>query len=335
MFSSTLMMGTLIAISSYSWFGLWVGLEINLLSMIPLMSNTKNSLSSEAALKYFITQALASTFLMFAIISMMMIDNMSNNLVFNSALMMVMNSAILTKMGAAPFHFWFPEVMEGLNWMNCLVLLTWQKIAPMIILMYNVKMTYFFLSIIITSMLISGLIGMNQISLRKIMAYSSINHIAWMISSMMFIETVWLYYFIVYTIISLNMILIFMITSSFYLKQLFSSMNNNMPLKLFFIMNFLSLGGLPPFLGFMPKWLTIQTMVENSFTMLAFIMVILTLITLYFYTRISFSTILLSMNEPQWNKISSFKKWNTPNLFLLVFLSISSLVICTMLFNWL
>nr|QNP10032.1 NADH dehydrogenase subunit 2 [Ochthebius delgadoi] len=326
LFLISLMTGTLITISSYSWMGMWMGMEINLLSMIPLLSNYKNMLNNEAALKYFITQALASTMMLFAII--MMSSNFMKN--WENSFNLIFNSSMLTKMGAAPFHFWFPEVMEGLNWMNCLLLLTWQKIAPMILVMYN-NMTMFFSMVIMFSMFISGILGINQTSLRKILAYSSINHIGWMISSLLFMESIWMIYFITYSIISINIILIFKKFNIFYLTQTFFLMNKNSLMKMFFIMNFLSLGGLPPFLGFMPKWLTLQLLLESNIMLLPLIMVIMTLVTLYFYMRITFSTLMICNNEPNYNFNYKYYEWI---LMMTNFLSLMGLLILTLIFNF-
>nr|AOY39214.1 NADH dehydrogenase subunit 2 [Helophorus sp. BMNH 724835] len=323
LFMSTLIMGTMISISANSWMGMWIGLEINLLSMIPLMTNSKNMYSSESSMKYFITQTLASTILLF---SMIIITQFKIDMNIPS---MILNSSLLTKMGAAPFHFWFPEVMEGMNWMNCMIMLTWQKIAPMVLLMYNINIQLFSI-IIIMSMMISGIMGLNQISLRKILAFSSINHIGWMIASILFMETTWMYYFMIYTIISMNIIFMFMKMNIFYLKQLFSSMNKDFMVKIFFIMNFLSLGGLPPFLGFFPKWLVIQNLTNNHLYMLTLIMVIMTLMTLYFYMRITFSTILMNSNELSFIKS---KTLNNHKILTLNFISLTGLIFVTMTFN--
>nr|YP_009995324.1 NADH dehydrogenase subunit 2 [Ochthebius capicola]QNP09727.1 NADH dehydrogenase subunit 2 [Ochthebius capicola] len=326
LFYITLMIGTLITISSYSWLGMWMGLEINLLSIIPLFSNSKNMLNNEAALKYFITQALASTIMLFMII--ILSSNMFKS--WENSFNMILNSSLLTKMGAAPFHFWFPEVMEGINWMNCLILLTWQKIAPFILIINNNNMTLFISIIIIFSMLISGILGINQTSLRKILAYSSINHIGWMLSSILYLESIWMIYFLTYSIISINMILMFYKMNVFMLNQLFLKLNNNPMLKMFFIMNFLSLGGLPPFLGFMPKWLTIQTLIENNMFLLTFLMVIMTLITLYFYIRVTFTTLMINMNELNiYNQIQN-KNWL---ILIFNFLSLLGLLFVTLIFN--
>nr|AYQ19014.1 NADH dehydrogenase subunit 2 [Ptilodactylidae sp. 2 ACP-2013] len=322
--------GSLIAISANTWLGMWIGLEINLLSIIPIFTSSSNKMSAESAIKYFIIQAMASSMFLFAVIMMSMYNSFPNKLINMNVLMMILNSSLLTKMGAAPFHFWFPEIMEGLNWMNCLLLMTWQKLAPMAIMSYNIKPSLFMVIIIITSMLISGIMGINQTSIRKILAFSSINHIAWMISSMLFNVTIWILYFIIYSIISLNIIMFLNSFKIFLVKQLFMSMNKNSMIKILFIFNFMSLGGLPPFLGFMPKWLTIQVMITNNFFILAFIMVILTLITLYFYTRLTFSSLIMTINEPKW--ISSMKI--NPMIMTFNILTLSSLIFITLMFNW-
>nr|ALO76340.1 NADH deshydrogenase subunit 2 [Bolboceratex sp. BOL01] len=327
-FYFSLMAGTLISISSSTWMGMWLGLEVNLLSFIPLISGTKNMMASEAALKYFITQAMASTLLLFSIILMSFsLMYMISPMIF---LMMTLNTSLLIKVGAAPFHFWFTEVMEGLNWMHGLTLLTWQKIAPMVLLIYSSKTTVYLSVIVIISVMVSGILGLNQVSLRKIMTYSSINHIGWMIGAMLYFETIWIYYFLIYTIININIVIMFKMVNTFYVKQLFISMNKNNLVKLFFITNFMSLGGLPPFLGFLPKWLTIQTMVMNNLYSIALVMIVMTLMTLYFYMRLSFSTLVLNLSE---SSFYSSPPINSTYIWMLNFISIMGFISCTFMFT--
>nr|YP_010936664.1 NADH dehydrogenase subunit 2 [Callistethus plagiicollis]WKW91633.1 NADH dehydrogenase subunit 2 [Callistethus plagiicollis] len=330
LFTTSLMIGTMITISSYSWMGMWMGLEINLLSMIPLISDSKNMMASEAALKYFIIQAMASTLLLFSIIMMSMKFMYHMNLIMYFNLMF--NTSLLIKMGAAPFHFWFPEVMEGLTWLNAIMMLTWQKISPLVLLTYSNSTPLYLIIIIMFSMTISGIMGLNQTSLRKILAYSSINHIGWMIASILLIEIIWFYYFIIYSIITINITTMFYKYNIFHINQLYISMNQNQLFKLFFILNFLSLGGLPPFLGFFPKWLIIQTLIQSNMYTLAFIMVLMTLMTLYFYMRITFSSLLLSKTM-----ISYYTQPKINNNYLMIFnfITLLSLIMTTFLFNFL
>nr|QBF01187.1 NADH dehydrogenase subunit 2 [Stegana serratoprocessata] len=298
LFVSIMLAGSLITITSNSWLGAWMGLEINLLSFIPLMSDNNNLMSTEASLKYFLVQAMASTVLLFAIILLMMKNNI-NYEINMSYITMIILSSLLLKSGAAPFHFWFPNIMEGLSWMNCLLLMTWQKIAPLMLISHvNIKMLLF--TSIILSVIVGSLGGLNQSSLRKLMAFSSINHLGWMLMALNSNETIWLIYFLMYSFLSFTLTFMFNNFKIFHFNQMFSLFFNSKILKFILFMNFLSLGGLPPFLGFLPKWLVIQQLsLENQYFMLTILMMT-TLITLFFYLRICYSAFMLNYYENNW-----------------------------------
>nr|YP_009487641.1 NADH dehydrogenase subunit 2 [Bironella hollandi]AWB98316.1 NADH dehydrogenase subunit 2 [Bironella hollandi] len=330
-FFITLIFGTLLTISSNSWLGAWMGLEINLLSFIPLMNNNKkNLLTSESSLKYFLTQAFASSVLLFAIIMMMLFYNNNFNLIFNFNEMLIL-SMLLLKSGAAPFHFWFPEVMEGLSWTNSLILMTWQKIAPLMLISYNFIYNFFMISIIL-SMLIGSLGGLNQTSIRKLMAFSSINHLGWMLLAMMNNELLWMSYFLLYSLLSMSIILMFNNFKLYYFNQIFNMSMMNSTIKFLIFLNLLSLGGLPPFLGFLPKWLVIQNLTNMSQYFILFLCVCLTLITLYFYLRLSYSIFMLNYQKNSWMLKNNFN--NKLSLFSLMlnFISISGLVMIFMFY---
>nr|YP_010999494.1 NADH dehydrogenase subunit 2 [Synuchus nitidus]WPM98406.1 NADH dehydrogenase subunit 2 [Synuchus nitidus] len=333
-FSLMLMMGTMISISSYTWMGTWMGLEINLLSFIPLLKSNNSSYSSESSIKYFLIQALASTIFLFSIMIIMMKNNLISNILdINMFLIMMINSSLLMKMGAAPFHFWLPDIIEGMNWINSLILLTWQKIAPMMLLSYTMKFSNYIIFIIMMSTLIGSLGGLNQSSLRKIMAYSSINHLGWMMSSFLNSEMIWVLYFLMYSFISMTLIYMLNMFKIFHLKQMFSLMNKNILIKFSLLLNLLSLGGLPPFLGFLPKWMIIQYLSINYMYLLIF-MIMMTLITLFFYLRISYSSLIMSHNEMNFNYLMNFNMKMSFSMLFLSFISINGLILCTILFNF-
>nr|YP_010254291.1 NADH dehydrogenase subunit 2 [Micromus paganus]QTZ19027.1 NADH dehydrogenase subunit 2 [Micromus paganus] len=297
-FMTTLMIGSLISISSNSWLGAWMGLEINLLSFIPIIINLKNSLSTESALKYFLTQALASSILLFSILIISIKNNYLHTEI-NSLMNFILNSTLFMKMGAAPFHFWFPEMMEGLSWMTSLILMTWQKIAPMILISYCL-IPFYAMTASIISIIAGSIGGLNQLNLRKLMAYSSINHLGWMLGSLMISNFYWLVYFSLYTLISTAIISLFNQFNLFKINQLFNLSNFNPLMKFLLFCNLLSLGGLPPFTGFLPKWIVIQMMSSiNPF--LISMMVVPTLITLFFYIRLSYSAFLINYTQTKWN----------------------------------
>nr|QEE94294.1 NADH dehydrogenase subunit 2 [Culex quinquefasciatus] len=325
-----LIFGSLITISANSWLGAWMGLEINLLSFIPLMNEgKKNLMTSESSLKYFLTQAFASSILLFAIILMMMSFNL--NWMNNNFYELLILSTLLLKNGAAPFHFWFPGVMEGLNWINGLILMTWQKIAPLMLISYNINYNFFFIAIIL-SMIIGALGGLNQTSLRKLMAFSSINHLGWMLMAMMNNELLWLIYFVFYFLLSMSIVLLFNNLKLFHFNQIFNFSMMNPVIKFFLFLNLLSLGGLPPFLGFLPKWLVIQNLVETNQLFLLFISVCLTLITLYYYLRMSYSIYMLNFNKNSWMLMNNFSNKNMTFILTMNFFSIMGLMIISLIY---
>uniref|UniRef100_UPI003002BC4C NADH dehydrogenase subunit 2 n=1 Tax=Parotis hilaralis TaxID=1027831 RepID=UPI003002BC4C len=297
-FMFILFFSSLISISSNSWFGCWIGLEINLLSFIPLINNSNNILSSEASLKYFLVQSIASINLLFCIILKLILIK---NFEMNNFLSIMINSSLLMKMGSAPFHFWFPNIVEGLSWFNNFILMTWQKITPIILLSYYFNKN-FLLIIIIMNSIIGAIGGLNQTSLRKLMAFSSINNLSWMIASMMISENLWLFYFIIYSFMISIMCFLFYLMNMFFINQLFF-VNINYMIKLSLMINFLSLGGLPPFIGFFPKWIVINFLLLNKLFFLTFILIMMSLIMLFFYIRILYSSFMFNYLKLKWMKI--------------------------------
>nr|ABN72883.1 NADH dehydrogenase subunit 2 [Drosophila guanche]QXG19230.1 NADH dehydrogenase subunit 2 [Drosophila guanche] len=330
LFTTIMIIGTLITVTSNSWLGAWMGLEINLLSFIPLLSDNNNTMSTESSLKYFLTQALASTVLLFSSIILMLKNNM-NMEINESFTSMIIMSTLLLKSGAAPFHFWFPNMMEGLTWMNALMLMTWQKIAPLMLISYlNVK--NLLLISVILSVIIGAIGGLNQTSLRKLMAFSSINHLGWMMMSLMISESIWLIYFLFYSFLSFILTFMFNIFKLFHLNQLFSWFMSSKILKFTLFMNFLSLGGLPPFLGFLPKWLVIQQMTFCNQYFILTIMMMSTLITLFFYLRICYSAFMLNYYENNWTINMKFSNYNMKMYLILTFFSIFGLFMISLFF---
>nr|QCX31803.1 NADH dehydrogenase subunit 2 [Upogebia affinis] len=324
LFFFSLLLGVFMSISSPTWLAAWVGLELNLLSFIPIITIKKNTFSSEAALKYFLIQALGSATII-ASASLMLSTPMNTNLIIESAL--------LLKMGAAPFHFWFPQVMEGLDWASAIMLMTIQKIAPLVLISYtltNFMNQKFLMMFAIISSLVGAFGGINQTMLRKILAFSSINHMSWMLLSMSLSELYWSYYFIFYSIISSSIGILFLFQQSFHISHL-SSISFSPLMKILAIMSLLSLGGLPPFIGFLPKWLIIQQLSINLQFFPLTIMLFAALITLYYYIRITISSLTMHSLKSSWIPLKSVQmKIFLPTL--LTFNLSSLLIIPSLLF---
>lgn len=295
------------------------------MAFIPLIRKNK-LIATEASLKYFLTQALASSVFLFATI-LLIID--VNKIKFFIEIIIL--SSLLLKRGSAPFHFWFPNVIEGLSWINALLLITWQKIAPLILISYII-----FKPLIITRIILSRLIGalggLNQTSLRKLIAYSSINHLGWILAALYNSNQLWIIYFIFYSFLSFSIIFIFNMFKISHINQLFSMFFYSKNIKFFLFFNLLSLGGLPPFLGFFPKWMTIQILtINNQFILLTFI-VLITLITLYFYIRLCYSAFILNYYENNWIKSSFYNSFYIKILLLCSFLSTFGLFLISSLY---
>nr|APT41568.1 NADH dehydrogenase subunit 2 [Micropygomyia chassigneti] len=335
LFMFSLILGIIITISSNSWLGIWMGLEINLLSFIPLMMNESNIYASEASLKYFLTQAMASSLLLFSIILFLSYNNMNFNLwnFFFFSKLLLINMTLLIKMGAAPFHFWFPSVMNCLSWFNNWILMIIQKIAPFILIFYSFNY-YLNLSSLLLCLIFGSIGGLNQTSIRKIMAYSSINHMSWMLCGMMFSKSLWMNYFIFYSFLTTSVVIFFFMYNFFFLNQIFLYFNNNLIMKFSFFILLLSLGGLPPFIGFFPKWLIIQYLLFNNYYFIILLMIIMTLITLYFYLQMTYSAFMIDTWNLKWkffkNKLFSFNF-----IFInLNFISIFGLILISLFFNY-
>nr|AQP29756.1 NADH dehydrogenase subunit 2 [Aderitotermes sp. BDIT109] len=329
----TLVSGMLISVSSNSWLGAWMGLEINLMSFIPLMSNVKNMYNTEASLKYFIVQVLASATLLFMVVMKTLMEDLFS-FESNTYTPMIICTPLLLKSGAAPLHWWFPGVMEGLSWENCALLMTVQKAAPLMLMSYLIEMNIFTLSIIMLSTIVGAIGGLNQTSMRKILTYSSINHTGWMLIALTTSENLWMVYFMIYSMLALTVVSAIKLSGVSFINQTMMTNKETTMMKFMMFTSLLSLGGLPPFLGFLPKWIVIQAMIMNNMAPLAVIVVVTSLITLYYYLKISYSSFMILNTEPKWN-MKFTKNSTSKNISAMVLSSISlmGMMACTIITN--
>nr|QGQ61439.1 NADH dehydrogenase subunit 2 [Lasiopodomys gregalis]WDR46904.1 NADH dehydrogenase subunit 2 [Lasiopodomys anglicus] len=290
---TTIVMGPMITMLSSNLFVMWIGLEMNLLALIPLMINNSNPRSTEAATKYFLTQATASMILLLAILmNFKQLGTWTFQPETDINIMSMTFISLAIKLGLAPFHSWLPEVTQGIKLSVGLILLTWQKIAPLSILSQFYELIN--PSLLMLSALISVLVGawngLNQTQTRKILAYSSIAHMGWMVSILPYNPSLTTLNLLIYIIMTIPMFFIFN-THSFTSISSMSLMWNKMPMALPMIsLILLSTGGLPPLTGFLPKWAIITELMKNSNLPLASLMAMTALINLFFYTRLIYST---------------------------------------------
>nr|YP_192902.1 NADH dehydrogenase subunit 2 [Alytes obstetricans pertinax]AAS83356.1 NADH dehydrogenase subunit 2 [Alytes obstetricans pertinax] len=319
---SSLATGTITVFSSYHWFLAWVGLEINTLAIIPLMTKQYHPRAVEASIKYFLTQAAASALLLFAATNNAWVTGTWDILNLTSPLSTTsVTIALLMKLGVAPFHFWLPEVLQGITLQTGLILSTWQKLAPLTLIIQsssNLNMSIVLLFGIIST-LVGGWGGLNQTQLRKIMAYSSIAHLGWMMTILPISPTLTTLNLILYITMTSTLFLMMMTLSTTSINSL-TTMWPKMPaLTAITVLTLLSLGGLPPLSGFMPKWLILQELTKQNMPAIATIMALSALLSLFFYLRIAYSmTLTISPNtsssSPLWRFNPSFPKLALPLL---------------------
>nr|AKN10613.1 NADH dehydrogenase subunit 2 [Odorrana schmackeri] len=299
MFLTSLAIGTTITLSSHHWLLAWIGLEINTLALLPIMTKTPHPRAIEAATKYFLTQATASALMLFScLINAMQTGewdiNTPSNLTTN-----LLSIAIMMKLGLAPMHFWLPEVLQGIPLMTGLILSTWQKIPPMILLLQISHSVNLNLTVIVglTSVLIGGWGGIGQTQIRKIMAFSSIGHLGWIITILKLNPQLSLFNFILYVVMTTAMFLSVITLSTTKMSQISTSWTKNPALTTTIMLILLSLAGLPPLTGFPPKLLIIMELIKQNMLISASLIMLASLLTLFFYLRLTYIiTLTLSPN---------------------------------------
>nr|AAP94390.1 NADH dehydrogenase subunit II [Anolis haetianus] len=292
---SSLSTGTIITMTSYHWLLAWIGLEINTLAIIPIISIQHNPRSTEAATKYFLTQAAASSLILFSSLTNAWqtgtwdITQLSTT---QSCILLTM--ALLMKLGLAPLHFWLPEVIQGTTMFSALIITTWQKLAPMslIYLTSNNLSTTTLLTMGLFSTIIGGWAGLNQTQTRKIMAYSSIAHLGWMATITSIMTNILIMNFIIYLLLTMAMFSSLIVTKSKTIQDTSTTWTNSPYLGILMMLTLQTLGGLPPFSGFIPKWLILEQLTTQNLVPLAFFMTMATLLSLFFYLRLTYTTTL-------------------------------------------
>nr|ABL11177.1 NADH dehydrogenase subunit 2 [Farancia abacura] len=305
--TTSIILSTTLITSTTHWLMTWVCLEINTLSMAPIISKTHHPRATEAATKYYLTQTMASTALLFAATTnALSTSNWEMNLTTEPTATTIITLALMMKMAAAPFHFWLPEVSQGTTTLTTLTILTWQKIAPLTILLttHNKTNTTLLLTSAILSVAIGGLGGLNQTQLRKLMAFSSIAHTGWILATLTMAPNISILTFMIYILATTPVFLSMNLAAATTIKDIGTMWTPSPCLMVVLSTTILSLGGLPPLTGFMPKWLILNKMVYLNMTVEATMMAMTSLLSLYIYMRLIYTS---SMTLPPHTTLTTMK----------------------------
>lgn len=290
-FFSILCFSIVFCLSSSHWFGVWLGLELNIISFIVLSIREKRLNSRERAIKYFLLQALGRGLLVlgsclsYARRGRWLISSLSGP----DSLLILRGLGL--KLGAAPFHFWVPRVINSLSWYNALVLSSLQKIAPLLfilVLFPNFSML-FMLILSARGALVGGIGGLNQTQILALLGYSSIGHLGWIIGLSLVSLYFSIFYFLLYLI---TVTVVFCLLKTFNtnkVKRFSLKEKINRSIQVPFFICLLSLGGLPPLLGFFPKIVGFKLLSENLFFFLLGLLILGSLMRLFYYLNLFFN----------------------------------------------
>nr|AFC97156.1 NADH dehydrogenase subunit 2 [Perisoreus canadensis]AFC97157.1 NADH dehydrogenase subunit 2 [Perisoreus canadensis]AFC97158.1 NADH dehydrogenase subunit 2 [Perisoreus canadensis] len=336
-FVISLILGTTIAISSNHWVMAWTGLEINTLAILPLISKSHHPRAIEAATKYFLVQAAASTLVLFSsMTNAWSTGQWDITQLTHPTSSLILTAAISMKLGLAPFHFWFPEVLQGSPLTTGLLLSTVMKFPPITLLFMTSQSLNptLLTTMAILSVALGGWMGLNQTQTRKIMAFSSISHLGWMAIILVYYPKLTLLNFYMYSVMTAAVFLTLNSTKTLKLSTLMTAWTKTPSLNTILLLTLLSLAGLPPLTGFLPKWLIIQELTKQDMAPAAMILSLLSLLGLFFYLRLAYcATITLPPHTTNHMKQWHVNKPVNTSIAVLTTLSIMLLPISPMLSN--
>nr|BAD52094.1 NADH dehydrogenase subunit 2 [Watasenia scintillans] len=305
LFIMIMILGTLLTLSSSHWLTMWMGLELNLMGFLPLMNIKGKTLEAESSMKYFIVQSLSSSVLIMASVIMYSTTLSWYSVFSDTFTSMLIILSLTLKLGGAPLHFWLPSITKKMAWMTLFLLLTWQKLAPLLMMSLINSNLWTIMLISIMSTIVGSIMALNQTNIQLIITYSSISHLGWMISSITLNSSISLIYFFNYIIISIPLLNTLSQSSG---DHLFTLSQKNYSNNLMIVSLILSLAGLPPLLGFMSKFMVLLSLMQNNMIILTMTLFLGTLISLYFYLNMSLMTVIKSYMT--FNSKKMKKKYN-------------------------
>ena len=304
-------LGSFVLISSDNFLTAFIGLELQSLSLYLMAAfNTKNLKSNEAGIKYFSLGALSSGFLLFGI-SMIYYDtgsfymqNLNNFTTISEIGLSLVLISLFFKVSAAPFHIWTPDVYEGSPTISTLFFASLPKFASLIFLFrvyqeLNISgiqsLNYIFQIVCAISLLVGVYGAITQKVIKRLLAFSSINHIGFMLLGIMsyqfMSEGTLFFYLIIYLITTFGIFAVLLnlrtvegeFTKISQLNGLrFKSNSKSISMLVFFF----SLAGIPPFAGFFAKFFILSASITDGFFFLSIVAVLSSVIAAFYYLTI-------------------------------------------------
>jgi NADH-quinone oxidoreductase subunit N len=311
-------LGMMIMVSARSFLTIYLGLELLSLSLYAMVAFNRDSrLASEAAMKYFVLGAIASGMLLYGMsivygisghldlagVSDYLLRHGTRDLALVFALSFIV-VGLAFKLGAVPFHMWLPDVYHGAPTSVTLFVGTAPKIAAfaMVIrvlaeglggLVSDWQQMLQILALL--SIGIGNVVAIAQTNLKRMLAYSTISHVGFLILGVLSGTqegyAAAMFYTLVYTLMAaggFGMIL-FLSRKGFEAEELddFKGMNQRSPWYAFIMLLLMfSMAGMPPTVGFYAKLTVIQAVIRVDMVWLAVYAVVFSVIGAFYYLRV-------------------------------------------------
>lgn len=240
----------------------------------------------------------------------------------NSRSLVFIITPLLIKISAAPFHRWLPKIVIFSKPKIALLLLTLQKIIPFMLFILNKPILRILLLMTLNlSCLIGPILNWSQNFFHSIIMFSSISHTGWLILRRLISQEIWLFYFTIYTVtIRILFWISPIISTQFKIKE-----NLNISIVTFVL--FLTLGGIPPLIGFFPKIILLSYSIKIILVRVVFILLLSSICDFFIYTRLSFFSIIIKKTNIIWNP-SKKKIINIVRILIII-----NLTACTILYR--
>nr|UPX89015.1 NADH dehydrogenase subunit 2 [Xyloredo sp. E88]UPX89027.1 NADH dehydrogenase subunit 2 [Xyloredo sp. E89] len=275
-----MLVGLILVLISSGLVGVWVGLECGFLGVVSILSGDSIQ-ENESCMKYFVFQSIGSGVLFLVFI----LFGGGSGLFYCWGFLFL---GVCLKLGLFPFYFWVPSVLSLCSWFGCFVVSVWQKVGPFWFLS-SCGVSYFLGHILEALACITGLIGavggLGILHYRMLLGYSSLIHTSWMVLMSMVSGMGVLLYLFIYGVVlgALMKDLYFLKVYSFLDFSNFGFPNFKDVFSLF--VGFISLAGVPPFLGSFPKILVVL-ICWGSFPIGVGVLIICSMFSLYYYLSV-------------------------------------------------
>jgi NADH-quinone oxidoreductase subunit N len=314
-------LGMLVMSSAYSFLTIYLGLELLSLSLYAMVAMQKDSSdATEAAMKYFVMGALAAALLLYGIsmvygatgsIQILQIGNVLQNATAGQNVLAILGlgfilAGLLFKFGAVPFHMWVPDVYQGAPTSMTLFIASAPKIAAFGIMMrilvealpsLQVQWQHVLIVIAMLSMFSGNLLAIAQTNIKRMLAYSSIAHIGYMLLGIIAGPnsaegySAAMFYIATYVIVAAGAFAIIALLSKsgveFDQFDDYRGLNARNPwLAFMMLLLMFSMAGIPPTVGFFAKLGLLEALVEAHLVWLAAFALLFAIIGAYYYLRI-------------------------------------------------